>query len=74
MIFKKIYRSVTIMTFILIAVGCSKEPALDASLAVNDESCKPERIEKIKGVDARQAFASKCFNRGQFKSSPKKEW
>ncbi|PPU77024.1 entry exclusion lipoprotein TrbK [Xanthomonas cucurbitae] len=59
-------------------VGCDErrvqQPAAQAELEVNDENCKSESVARIDDKQKQQAFADRCFRRGEFKPSTKKEW
>ena len=59
-------------------IGCGEKPAeqptTQALPEANDKNCTPEITAKLKDKAAQQEFSDRCFRRGTFKPSPKREW
>jgi len=59
-------------------IGCGEKPVdpptTQALPEANDKNCTPEITAKLKGKAAQQEFSDRCFRRGTFKPSPKREW
>jgi entry exclusion lipoprotein TrbK len=63
---------------VALIVGCGEKavepPTTQALPEANDKNCTAETTEKLKDKAAQQEFSDRCFRRGTFKPSPKREW
>ena len=66
-------RAVTLLNAVLLS-ACSPSPTPPITLAANDINCAPDKLAALAERTVREDLSSRCFLRGQFKPSPKKEW